>query len=287
MFGVIVILLFGLAALIYPFLRTNVLAGQVYDPLFGYDFDVLVHPSAPGQGHLLGTDALGRDVLSMLLASSRPTFVLALTAAFVTAVVGLIFATIGAYRRGWADGLTSHVSYAFLLLPAPIFMLILGTGELGEKIGPVQFGVLYGIVVGLGAAAIVLRSEGLQVMARPFVDASRVAGAGASRIIFRHLVPHMIPLAAVFMMLSVVGAVVAEGFASWLGQTGTRLSWGTMVYYAVTFPDASGVPPWNALIPAGLALSVFAAGFYMISVGLRQVVDPRLAARKADAAPTD
>ena len=272
--GLVIILLFGMAALTYPLLRSTVLVGEVYDPLFGYDFDVAVHPSSPGPGHPLGTDSLGRDVLSMLLAASRPTWVLAMTAALVTALVGLLVASVAAYHKGMTDSLLSHMSSAFLLLPAPLLLLIIGTGDLGQKIGPVQFGVIYGLVVGLGAAAIVLRTDALQVMAKPFMEAARVAGASGWRVIGRHLIPHMIPLAALVMMLAVVGAVVADGFASWLGQTGTRLSWGVMIYYAVTFPALSG-PAWNAILPAGVALSIFAAAFYMVSVGLRQVVDPR------------
>jgi ABC-type dipeptide/oligopeptide/nickel transport system permease subunit len=81
------------------------------------------------------------------------------------------------------------------------------------------------------------------------------------------------------MMLSVVGAVVAEGFASWFGQTANRLTWGTIVYYGVTFRNAAtGLVAWHAILPPAIALSLFSAAFYLVSVGLREVADPRIKA---------
>ena len=78
------------------------------------------------------------------------------------------------------------------------------------------------------------------------------------------------------LMLAVVGAVVADAFATWLGQTGTRVNWGTVVYYGINFPSPiTGEIAWNVVLAPSLVLSVFAAGFYLISVGLRDIADPR------------
>ena len=275
--GVALIVLFGLMAISHPILMKFFWSASVYDPLTGFDPKVM-HPVGPSATHLLGTDNLGRDVLSMLLASSSSTWLLAMTAALTTAVVAMTVGAIGGYYRGWVDFGLSHVSDAFLLLPAPIFLLILGTGNLID-LGPVKFGFIYGIITGLGAGAIVLRSQALKVMAQPFVDATRVAGGRGRHIIFRHLLPHLFPLAALYMMLAVVGAVVADGFAAFLGQTRSLVNWGTMVYFGITFGANFGSQvPWNALIVPAVALSLFAAAFYLVSVGLREVADPRFKA---------
>ncbi|MGZ5384761.1 MAG: ABC transporter permease [Acidimicrobiia bacterium] len=275
--GVALIVLFGLMALSHPILMEFFWSGSVYNPLTGFDPKVL-HPAGPSATHLLGTDNLGRDVLSMLLASSGSTWLLAMTAALSTAVVAMIVGAIGGYYRGWVDFSLAHVSDAFLLLPAPLFLLILGTGNLID-LGPVKFGLIYGVITGLGAGAIVLRSQALKVMAQPFVDATRVAGGRGRHIIFRHLLPHLFPLAALYMMLAVVGAVVADGFAAFLGQTRSLVNWGTMVYYGIEFGANFGSQvPWNALIVPAVALSLFAAAFYLVSVGLREVADPRFKA---------
>ena len=275
--GVALIVLFGLMAISHPILMKYFWSGAVYNPLTGFDPEVL-HPAGPSATHLLGTDNLGRDVLSMLLASSGSTWILAMTAALSTAVVAMLIGAVSGYYRGWVDFSLAHVSDAFLLLPAPIFLLILGTGNLID-LGPVKFGLIYGLITGLGAGAIVLRSQALKVMAQPFVDATRVAGGRGRHIIFRHLLPHLFPLAALFMMLAVVGAVVADGFAAFLGQTRSLVNWGTMVYYGIEFGANFGSQvPWNALIVPAAALSLFAAAFYLVSVGLREVADPRFKA---------
>ena len=275
--GVALIVLFGLMAISHPILMKYFWSASVYNPLTGFDPTIL-HPAGPSARHLLGTDNLGRDVLSMLLASSGSTWMLAMTAALTTAVVAVIIGAVGGYYRGWIDFSLTHVSDAFLLLPAPIFLLILGTGNLID-LGPLKFGFIYGIITGLGAGAIVLRSQALKVMAQPFVDATRVAGGRGRHIIFRHLLPHLFPLAALYMMLAVVGAVVADGFAAFLGQTRSLVNWGTMVYYAIEFgPNFGARIPWNALIVPAVALSLFAAAFYLVSVGLREVADPRFKA---------
>lgn len=278
--GVAIIALYGLAALVYPMLLGTVWETGLYDPVTGFDPDV-VNPSAPGPGHLLGTDALGRDVLSQLLSATRATWLMAVVSALTTAAVATVVGAVAALFRGWVDAVLARISDAFLLLPAPIFMLVIGSSERSQDIGPADFGLIYGLITGVGAGAIVIRAQALKVIASPFIDAARVAGARRWRLLTRHVLPHLYPLAAIYMMLSVVGAIVADGFASWLGQTGTRLNWGTMVYYGVNFPNPlTGEPVWNAIIPPSLALSVFAAAFYLVSVGLREVADPRYRAAR-------
>jgi peptide/nickel transport system permease protein len=279
--GVVIILLYGLAGFVYPFLLGTVWPTGVYHPVTGFDPNVVSNPAPPGNGHVFGTDALGRDVLSQLLAATRPTWIMAMVAAFTTAIVATFAGGMSALFRGWTDAVLSRLSDAFLLLPAPIFMLVIGSSERSQDIGPIDFGFIYGVITGIGAGAIVIRAQALKIIAAPFIDAARVAGAGRWRILGLHVLPHLYPLAAVYMMLAVVGAVVADGFAAWLGQTGTRVNWGTLVYNGVTFMNPiTGTPAWNAIIPPSIALSVFAAAFYLVSVGLREVADPRYRAAR-------
>ena len=273
--GVVTIAVLGLATFIHPILMGWVWPTGVYDPLTGYDIDVL-HPSSPSGRHWLGTDNLGRDVASMLLAGLKPTWLLALSAAVSTAVAATVVAALGAFHRGWIEAGLGRLSDAILLLPAPIFMVVLGSGEFSERMGPIRFGLIYGLLAGAGAGAIVLRSHALKVMALPFMEAARTTGASATRLITRHLLPHLYPFAALFMMLAVVGAVVSEGFASFFGQTASRLTWGTVVYLGVTFRDpVDGSIAWNAVLAPTVAISLFSAAFFAVSVGLRAITDPR------------
>lgn len=319
--GLAFLLVFALFPFIHAGLRATVWESKIYDPVFGFDQNGVPHPvpptwippdflaeddphrfdrNRPSFDHLLGTDTLGRDVLSVLLASTMPTFVVGITAAVVTAVIGLTVAALSAYYRGWVDGVFTHISDAFMMIPAPIFMIAVGiylqterttfTQLLYESVTgnplvndnlelflqPFEFGLIYGTIAGIGGAAIVLRSHGLKVMSASFVEASRVAGARASHIIYRHLIPHMMPLALVYTLVIVTGAIVANGFLAFFGLNPSPLNWGTMIYNAFIYSSLNFVIPWTALTAPALTISLFAAAFYMISRGLHQVVEPRL-----------
>ena len=275
--GLLLLAIFTIMAVAHPILMSTVWSKRVYDPFVGYDIDILQHPSAPSANHLLGTDALGRDVLSILLAATTPSFVTAIVAALATMLVGALIGALTAYFRGAVDSIFMHLADLSLLAPAPIVMVVIG---FALDIDPFEFGLVYGLITGLGGVAIVLRAHALTVMARPFVDASRVAGAGAGRIIFRHLIPHLLPLATVNMMLTVTGAIFASGFIAFLGLSRARLSWGVMVYDAFTYQRVfQGDYAWHVMIPPALAISLFAASFYMIARGLHEVVEPRIRER--------
>jgi peptide/nickel transport system permease protein len=235
--------------------------------------EVRLQPAPPSGRHLLGTDFLGRDVLSMVMASAAPTLVLGLAAAITTAIVGTMLAAVSAYYRGAADAVIGQVSNTLLLLPAPIVMVVAGARF---EIGPLMFGILYGVVAGAGPAAIVLRSHALSVMGRPFIDAARAAGARGPHIIGRHLVPNLAPLAAAHVLVAVTGAVVADGFLGWSALSATRLNWGVMISSAIFFAPLEAEVAWHVFLPAALAISLFCGAFYLMSLGLRDVADRSL-----------
>lgn len=274
--GLTLIALFGLMALLQPLFLGWIWATAIYHPETGFD-RLIAHPSGPSLRHLLGTDSLGRDVLSQLMASAAPTFVLGVVAALTTAAVGTVVATLSAYYRGAVDAVLGQLANTLLLIPAPIFMLVIGADP-DHKLGPVAFGVFYGVVAGAGSTAIVLRSHALAVMGRAFIEAARVAGAGATRVMSRHLIPHLAPLAAAHMLVAVTGAVVADGFLSFVAFSKVRLNWGAMIYSSLTFGTMIPGVTWNVFIPSALAISLFCAAFYLVSLGLREVVDPSLQA---------
>lgn len=271
--GVALIVVFGLMAVAHPLLIGTVWPRTIYDPEVGFDYDV--PPPAPiSLRHVLGTDALGRDILSMLLAGATSAFVVGMTAAVSTAVVGTAISAVSAYYRGLVDAVFTHVADALLLLPAPLFMVILGAQF---DIGPFAFGLLYGVIAGASSAAIVLRSHALTLMSKAYVEASRVAGAGAGDIILHHLVPQLIPLAVMHMLLAVTGAVIADGFLSFMGLLKERLNWGYMMNLAFEYAALLGQQvQWNQIVPPSVALSTFAAAFYLVARGVHEVVDPRL-----------
>jgi peptide/nickel transport system permease protein len=271
--GLALIGLFALMAVAHPILMRTVWPSGIYDPVTGYDATIVVHPSPPGPSHLLGTDTLGRDVLSMLLAATTPTFVLGLTAALTTAFLGTLLSMVAACFRGAADVLVTNLADVVLLFPAPVIMVIIGTRF--RHLGPVPLGLIYGLVTGAGATMIVLRAHALQIMSRPWIQAAEIAGGSSWHIILRHLLPALLPLAGLQMMIAVTGAVVADGFISFFGLTRPTSNWGTIIYEAFVYGDVSGTDHvWHLLLPAALSFSLFALGFYLVSRGLQRVAWP-------------
>ena len=279
--GILLLLLFGAMAIAHPILINTVWPRGIYDPVTGFDMAIFPHPASPGPGHLLGTDTLGRDVLSMLLAATTPTFILGLTAALATAVVGTAMSVTAAYFRGMVDTIITNVADVFLLFPAPVIMVIIGARF--RDLGPVPLGLIYGFVTGAGATALVMRAHALQVVSRPYMEAAKVAGGGAVHIITKHLLPAMLPLAALQMMIAVTGAVVADGFISFFGLTRTASNWGTLIYDAFVYADISTAAgaTWHMLLPAALCFSLFAMGFYLVSRGLHRVASPTIREEQA------
>lgn len=307
--GLLILVLFALMVPLHPVLMRTLWAGEshIYDPVTGWDaptitatvvetvtdpltqvslvdariaditanvgdvIEVRVQPAPPSGAHWLGTDVFGRDVFSLMLAGAWPTFIVGLSAAVATAVIATLMAVASATFRGRTDRVLSRVSDVLLLLPAPLAMIILAGGAGSGILTPFRFGVLYGILAGGSTAAIVLRSHALATAERPFMDAARVSGASGWYLAWRHLTPHMIPLAAVTMVTSVVGAVVAHGFASWLAYSDDLTNWGAMMFIAIGFSSLQGTFAWNVLFVGAAAISLFCAGFYLVSLGLKDV----------------
>ena len=276
--GVALLAFFVLLSLLHPIMMETVWAGDqmAYRPVAGYDTTISSHPASPSFRHLLGTDTLGRDVLSMLMVSLRPTFVSAMIAAAIIGVTSILAASAAASIRGPVDTLTNLVSESLLLLPAPVVIIVAMIAWPPEVFSHVHAGIVYGLLAGLSTATIVLRTQALSIMSRPFVAASRVAGARSWRIIRKELIPHLIPLAIVQMMVGVVGVIVATAFAQYLTNPDDTVGLGTMLYSGLTFQGFFiTTVAWNVLLAAALSITGLSAAFYLIGRGITQISDPR------------
>lgn len=249
----------------------------VYDPVFGYDATVQ-NPAGPSGRHWLGTDSRGRDVMSILTAAARPTMTVALVSGATIGALSLLLGSVAAYRRGWVDSVVSHVGDAVVLLPPLLAVLVLGVGRPDAVFGSVEVGATFGVLYGLGPATAAVRAAALTVMAKPFIDAARVAGGGGGWLISRHVLPHLVPQAAVQTMIGVTGAVVAEAFLSYDAAVGEVIGFGQMVYDGITWAELfAGIAaiPWWVMIAGAGAISLVAAAFYLLGIGLREAFDPK------------
>ena len=272
-FGLGIVAFFVLASLAQPVLFATVWPRNVYDPRAGFDLTT-THPAPISWAHPLGTDGFGKDGLSMLLAGTGPSLMAAAAAAIASAIVALALASVVAsYRR--VGRLVNVVIDGALFVPIPVVMLILGADPRADRLTPAVFGVIFGALTGASSGAIVLRSQALPLMRSEYVEAARIAGASRRQIIFRHLIPSLIPLAGVYAVLGAGGAIITQGFLAWLAYSASKSDWGTLIYWAITV----GLQ-WNIIIAAGLAISLLTLGFFLLATGLRRAAEtPPLSTR--------
>jgi peptide/nickel transport system permease protein len=272
--GLAIIALFTLMAVSHPILMATVWDAAVYDPVTGYAFDQVSQPAPPSWKHLLGTDSLGRDVLSQLLYSTRSEFVLGLTAALVTVAIGTTVGAIAAYFGGVVDTALMRLADLIIALPG-ISLLIVLSALFGLNL--VFLAITLGVLGGFGGAAIILKSQALSVKVKPYIEAARVAGGGNFHIIFVHIIPNLLPLSLLYMMFTVTAAIFSEAVLSYLGLLNIRMSWGIMIHTASTGGYLlGGASYWWLIVPSGLSITLLCSAFYLVGRALDEVVNPRL-----------
>jgi peptide/nickel transport system permease protein len=225
--------------------------------------------------HLLGTDALGRDVLSRLLFGARVAMTVAIAASFGAMVVGSILACVAGYLGGWADWLIGRAVDVWMSFPPVILSLILMTG-LGTGVRNIILAI---VLVDWTRFCRVLRSEVMVVARRDYVSAARLAGFSHWRTVTREIVPATIPLLVTLLSLEAGIAVVVEAILSFvgLGVRSDQVAWGQMI---ADGRDAIYQAPWNLLAPV-LGIFVTVAAFNMLGDGLRRTLDVRMVEGRA------
>ena len=239
--------------------------------------EALLQPSPPSSRHLLGTDSLGRDIFSQIMEGSQVAFLLGLLSAIIGVSISTILGTIAAFYGGRVDAYLMRQSDLVLMLPSlPLLFIISAFAEL--KIW--HLAIVLGVIGGLGGSVITIKSQALQVKVKPFVDSARITGGSNMTILFSHILPNVAPLALLFMVFSVTGAIASESILSFLGLLNIEMSWGIMIYLSQTDGYIfSGMAYWWLILPAGLAVTFLAGGFYLVGRGLDDVFNPRLRKR--------
>jgi peptide/nickel transport system permease protein len=274
--GLGVILFYGLLALAHPILMETVWDPVIYHPVSGFDVRIAVHPAPPSARHLLGTDPLGRDVLSQLMFSTRYEFALGLIAALVTLTIATTLGAVAAYFGGALDMILMRVVNLVMMVPTLPILIVMGALM---EVGMVELAVVIGLLSGFSGTALVVRAQALTVKVRPYIEAARIAGGGHGHIIFRHMVPNLLPIALLYMMFIVNGAIAYEAVLSFFGLTTIEMSWGLMLNATQYFGYLLRFDTWWLLFPASVAISTLCAAFYLAGRALDEVVDPRLRPR--------
>lgn len=259
MCGFVLLSVFTLAAVAAPLLAPH-------DPA---TVDVVRKLAPPSGEFPLGTDHLGRDVLSRLLHGARISLGTTVLAAFAIAVTGLVLGTIAGFVGGIVDAAISRVIDILLAFPGLLLALAL-TGVLGPNLRNLMLAV---IVVSWAGYARVVRGAVLAERERSYVEAARATGASSGRIIVRHLLPNIVAPIVVLTTLDMAAILLGISALSFLGlgvQPPTA-EWGAML--AEARPYLSRAP--NLMLFPGLVIFLAALAFNLVGDGLRDALDPR------------
>lgn len=226
---------------------------------------------AAGRLRVLGTDHLGRDILSRVVHGARVSLVIAVVAVAIAGTLGMAFGLGAGYFRGWVDDVVMRAADVLLALPF-ILLAIALVAVLGPSVGTI-IGVLG--VTGWVATARVVRAQTLSLRARDFVAAARGMGAGHGRILFRHLLPNTLGPATVIAALEVGRMILLESALSFLslGAPPPTPTWGGMLADGRVYLSGAW---WLATFP-GLAILLTVLGVNLVADRLRERLDPKLA----------
>ena len=259
-FSAVLIVVFILLALLAP----------VLTPYGLEEMDLMARLSPPSAKHLLGTDELGRDVLTRLLYGARVSLAVGIIPTVVSMIIGAFIGMISGYVGGMVDTVLMRLADVVLSFPSLLLAMVI-MYTLGDGISSIFIALA---VTNWASVARVIRSETLSLREAEYVEAARSMGVKDFTIIVRHVLPNCIPSLIVLFTLNVPSAILSESSLSFLG-IGVQLpnsSWGLMVNLGRSYLyDA----PWLSLVPSAAIMLVVLA-FNFLGDGLRDVLDPHL-----------
>lgn len=233
-----------------------------------------MHPEdmlqAPNWTYWLGTDQMGRDVLSRIIYGSRISIYVGVVSTIFGALAGILFGIVAAYYGGVVDNLIMRIMDIWLAFPNFLLALVISV-----ILGPSVTNVVIALaIVRVPTQARVVRGTALSVKENEYVQAARAVGVSDRRVLLRHILPNCMAPVIVLGTLEVATAIIVEAALSFLGL-GTQPptpSWGWDLRANVVFIEDN---PWIAIFP-GLAIFVTVLGFNLFGDGLRDALDPRL-----------
>ena len=228
--------------------------------------------ATPSPAHILGTDQMGRDILSQLLYGTRMSLLVGITAAAIAVFIGTLIGLVSGYFGKAPGEVLMRFTDMFLVMPALVLMIILAA-LLGRN--------LYIIMVVIGVTswpfmARIIRSEVLSLKKRPFVERAISIGCSDFYLIRKHILPNVMPLITANAILIIPGAIMSEATLSFLGLGDpTVVSWGTVISAAFT-NCAIIFGLWHWFIPPGLAIVLLSVSFALIGHVVDEVLNPKL-----------
>lgn len=252
--------------------------GPLFSPYAAGKVNLAAMNQAPSPAHWLGTDHLGRDVLTRLLQAGRISLTVGLASMVLSVLIGTVLGAIAGYYRGMVDQLIMRTADLLMTIPGLPLLFIIGA-ILSEWKVPTDYRLyivmLMLSLVGWPGLARLVRGELLSLRERDFMQAAEALGLNDRRKLFHHLLPNLFPLLIVVATLSTGGAILSESVLSYfgLGVMPPTPTWGNMIDAANSIIDFEK-RPW-LWIPPGLAIFVTVMSINIFGDGLRDALDPK------------
>jgi len=261
--GLVTIIVFVVAAILAPAIAPYSPSEQFFDGL-----TLEGSPLAPNSRFWFGTDTNGRDQFSRLLFGAQTSLLIGIVANFIAVLVGTCLGVVAGYLRGFVGAAIMRFTDLMMAFP-PLLLAIALAAILKPGLNIV---ILVIALVNWVQIARIIHAETLALSEREYIEAARAMGASTWRILWQHLLPHLVPTVIVYATLGIATTVLLESTLSFLGRgvQPPTPAWGMMIFESQSyFLNA----PWLVFIP-GAAILILALAFNLVGDGLRDVLDP-------------
>ena len=257
------------------FLATILVA--LFFPLF-YDVDIVNRADLPymppAAGHVLGTDHLGVDMLSLLLKGLRSSLYVGFLAGVIATVTGTLLGVYAGFRGGWQDDIITLVTNLFLVIPSFV-VLILISSSLKEGRSLALIGLIIGCTTWTWSARAV-RAQSSSLKSRDHIALARVNGDGTFKILVFHILPYLLSYVFMVFILQTATGILSEAAISMIGLGPyDTVSLGTILNEAMR-NEALGDGAWWAFLPATVLITIIVFALYVINTSMEGVFNPRL-----------
>lgn len=264
-FGLLIVLTTVIFAVFAPWLTPYEPDAQMFDGL-----TLEGAPLPPNGQFWLGTDLLGRDLFSRLVYGAQTSLIIGIVANGAAVTIGALVGIVAGFFRGWIGAILMRFTDLMMAFPALLLAIVLAA-----LFKPSLWIVALVIaMVNWVQVARVVYTQAVSLSERDFIVAERSLGASSSRILFHHILPHMVPTLLVWSTLGIATTVLLEATLSYLG-VGVQPpipSWGNIIFENQTYFTSA---PWLVFVP-GIAIVMLALGFNLIGDALRDILDPTL-----------
>ncbi|EJL20340.1 oligopeptide ABC transporter permease [Brevibacillus sp. BC25] len=268
MIGLVFLLVMAVACFIGPF----------FSPYASGKINTAMINKPPSFSHWLGTDSLGRDILTRLMQAGRISLTVGIASMVLSVSIGALLGALAGFYRGWVDQVIMRVADVLMTIPGLPLLFIMGA-VLSEWKIPTDYRIYIVMVmlslIGWPGLARMVRSQMLTLRESEFMQAAEVLGLRDSRKLFFHLLPNLTPLLIVVATLNVGGAILSESVLSYfgLGVVPPTPTWGNMMDAANTLIDFQK-RPW-LWVPPGIAIFATVISINLLGDGLRDALDPK------------